>query len=235
MDSNIFIASKKKHKNRFISISIGLYCYLWRWIFWRIPFCRVSCWFWAFICLLEWFPEKPSTSARMCAYHLWKTFESWPVFNKVAVTRACNYGITLSTGFIKSTDHRPPTTDPPTIDQPTIDHLLTDPPTNRPPTHRLNNNRPRDSISKTLFYRTQIELGWCKTIVRSISYLMNKYLHKIFIYFTKSLSLVLFKRKLLFYKRHTEDLITFIFLHFKPNCFTPSQIFTVYFYVMKFQ
>ena len=146
MDSNIFIASKKKHKNRFISISIGLYCYLWRWIFWRIPFCRVSCWFWAFICLLEWFPEKPSTSARMCAYHLWKTFLSWPVFNKVAVTRACNYGITLSTGFIKSTDHRPPT------------HLQStnQPSTTYSPTHRTTDHRLTDSIitdPKILFQR----------------------------------------------------------------------------------
>ena len=31
-------------------------------------------------------------------------------------------------------------------------------------------------------------------------------------------------RKLLFYKRHTEDLIMFIFKILKHNCFTPSQI-----------
>ena len=40
---------------------------------------------------------------------------------------------------------------------------------------------------------------------------MNKYLYKICIYFHEIFTLVFFKRKLLLYKRHTEDLIMFIF------------------------
>ena len=109
----------------------------------------------------------------------------------------------------------PPTTNPPTTDQPT---------------------NFKDLINKEYsFYRTQTQLGWCKTIVRSIIYLMNKYLYKIFIYLHKIFILSFLQKKTTCLWKTDKDVITFIFWHFKPNCFTPSQIFTVYFYVMKFQ
>ena len=86
----------------------------------------------------------------------------------------------------------PPTTHPPATDQPTTDHLLTDLPTNRPPTHRPNNHRPsrQDFISKTwsmkkIHFTERKQLGRCKTILRSIIYLMNRYLCKISIYLHK--------------------------------------------------
>ena len=137
----------------------------------------------------------------------------------------------------------PPTTDPPTTDQPIIDHLLTDSPTNRPPTHQPTNPITTDTTDKILF---QILDQWRIFILQNANkdvklyfgllsiWWIDIFVKSLFI-FIKSFSLVFFKRKLLFYKLHTEDLTMFIFLHFKPNCFTPSQIFTVYFYLRKFQ
>ena len=96
--------------------------------------------------------------------------------------------------------------------------VLLTPPTNRPPTHRPNNHRPnqQDSISKTwsmknIHFTERKQLGRCKTKLRSIIYLMNRYLCKISFIFRKSLSLVFFKRKLLFCKRHTKDLCSLFF------------------------
>ena len=136
-------------------------------------------------------------------------------------------------GIIKSTDHRP------------TDHLLTDPPTNRPPTHWPTDPIITDPIDKILFQRFY---QWRRFILQNANSWEDVKLYfgllsirwidifvKSLFIFIKSFSLVFFKRKLLFYKLHTEDLTMFIFLHFKPNCFTPSQIFTVYFYVWKFQ
>ena len=130
--------------------------------------------------------------------------------------------------FIKSTDHRP-------TDHRPLTHRPTDQLNTYQPTHRTNNHRPnrQDSISKTWSMKNiqsteRKQLHRCKTILRSIVYLMNS--------FRKSLSLVFFKRKLLFCKRDTKDLIIFAFYILnRTNCFTPSQIFTVYFYVWKFQ
>ena len=56
---------------------------------------------------------------------------------------------------------------------------------------------------------------------------MNKYLYNF-----ESLQK---KRKLLFYRKHTDDLIMFIFLDFKHNGFTLSQICHTFFLRMEFQ
>ena len=136
-------------------------------------------------------------------------------------------------GFIKSTDHRPtdhrPTDHLPTDHRPT-DHLPTDTPTQ--PTRFYFKDLINEEYS---FYRRQTQLGWWKAVVRSIIYLMNKYLYKIFIYLHKIFILSFLQKKTTCLWKTDKDVITFIFWHFKPNCFTPSQIFTVYFYVMKFQ
>ena len=58
------------------------------------------------------------------------------------------------------------------------------------------------------------------------------FLKSLFI-FINSLSLVIFKRKLLFYESHTEDLIMFICLDFKLNCLIPSQIYYSFFLRME--
>ena len=126
-------------------------------------------------------------------------------------------------GGIKSTDHRP------------TDH--------RPLTHRPTNLKITDPTDKTLFqrldrwriysfYRTQP--GRCKAILRSIIYLMDKYLCKIFIYPRKFFifSYLQKKKTKLFCKRHREDLIMFIF-RFKLNCCTPSQIYHSFFLRME--
>ena len=103
-------------------------------------------------------------------------------------------------GFIKSTDHRP-----------------TD--------HRPNNHGPnwRDSISKTWSMKnihfTEPKHSWedIKLYFGLLSiWWISIFIKSLFI-FVKSLSSVFFKRKLLFYKRHTQDLIMFVFLHFKPD------------------
>ena len=127
------------------------------------------------------------------------------------------------TGFIKSTDHRH--TDHPT----TATHS---------PNHGPTDHRPIDQPTRFYFkdvingeyslYRTQTQLGRCKTILRSIIYKIFIYLHKIFIFS--------FLRKKTTFLQKTYGGFNYVhFLHFKPNCCTPSQIFTVYFDVWKFQ
>ena len=146
--------------------------------------------------------------------------------------------ITSLLSFIKSND-------PPTIDQPTTDHLLTDPPTNRPPTYRSTDPIITDPTDKILFQRLdqwrifilQNANSWedVKLYFGLFIWWIDIFIKSLFI-FRKSLSLVFFKRKLLFCKRHTKDLIMFVFYILNlTNCFTPSQIFTVYFYVWESQ
>ena len=64
-------------------------------------------------------------------------------------------------------------------------------------THQPVEHQPTDLIiEKYSTYSEKILLGKCKTIFRSIIYLMI---------------ILTFKKKLLFHKRHTEELIVFIF------------------------
>ena len=97
-----------------------------------------------------------------------------------------------------------PTTDTPTIRPPPLTHRTTDQPTTDPSTNR------QDSISKTWsmenIHYTERKHSW-EDVKLYFGLLSIKFL---FI-FIKSLSLVFFERKLLFYRRHTEDLIMFIF------------------------
>ena len=147
----------------------------------------------------------------------------------------------ISKGFIKSTDHQPtdpPTHQPPTTYSPTYrptDHQHTNPLTQLSPT-QLTRFYLKDLINEEYsFYRTQTQQGRCKAILRSVVYLMNKYLYKIFLYFHEIFIFSFLQKKLLLCKRHTEDLIMFIFFNFKPNCSTPCQICHSWFYVWKFQ
>ena len=112
------------------------------------------------------------------------------------------------------------------------------------PTHRPTDHRPTDPIitdptNNILFQRLD---QWRIFILQNANswedvklnfgllsiWWIDIFIKSLFIS-RKSFSLVFFKRKLLLSKRHTKDLIMFVFLYFKPNCFTPSQIFTVYF------
>ena len=94
----------------------------------------------------------------------------------------------------------PPTTNPPTTNQQITDHLLTD-----PPTHRSNNHRPnrQDSTSKAssmknIHFTERKQLERCKTILRSIIYLMNRYLYKISIYLHKTFIFSFLQKKTTF-------------------------------------
>ena len=114
------------------------------------------------------------------------------------------------------------------LNPPTTDHLLNDRPTNRSPTHRPNTHRPnrQDSISKTWsmknIYFTEHIHSWedVKLYFGLLSiWWINNFIKSLFI----------FTKYLLFYKRHTEDLTMFMFLDFKLNCCTPSQIYHSFF------
>ena len=96
--------------------------------------------------------------------------------------------------------HRPPTHRPPPTYHRSLTHRPIGQPTTDPPTHLQNNHRPnrQDFISKTwliknIHFTERKQLGRCKTMLRSIIYLMNRYLYEISIYFIKFLSLVFFK------------------------------------------
>ena len=134
MDSNIFIASKKKHKNRFISISIGLYCYLWRWI----------CEEYLFVVFLVGFEHLSACWSGSQKSHQHQHECVLIIFGK----RFCRglFSIKLQlqgrviTGLLfQRVSSNPPTTDHrPTYNRPTnhrpLTHRPTDQPTTDPPT-----------------------------------------------------------------------------------------------------
>ena len=94
------------------------------------------------------------------------------------ILKASKNSCAHSWGYIKSTDHRPLTQRP-------TDQTITNPPTQKSSTQPTRFYF-KDLINEEyLFYRTQTQLGRCETIFRSITYLMNKYLYKIFIYLHK--------------------------------------------------